>query len=477
VAVYAPVATHGYIDFDDPGYVFNNPHVRAGLSWEGARWAFTTTAQSNWNPLTWLSLMVDAQCFGVDGRLLGLPCSGWQHLEDVAFHALNAILLFLLLRTATSSTWRSAAVAALFALHPLHVESVAWISERKDVLSACLGLACLLAYVHYGRAPGLLRYVPVFGLLALGLLAKPMLVTWPCVMLLMDAWPLGRWTRVGARRLVLEKLPLFALSVSSCVATWISQRDALHLTQVVPLQFRAQNALVQTLIYACKSVSPTGLSILYPYPREIDAGLTLLAGCYLVGTTWLVLRHRQRWPYAAFGWFWYLGTLVPVIGLVQVGLHARADRFTYLPLVGLFVLGAWSAAEFAARLRLERSALAWTAALVLGGYALVSARQVRYWSDTATLFRHACDVTSDNGWAHRILGTALAGQGRSHEAIPEYREALRIWPDDPIAHNNLGAALGQEGQREEALREYREAARLDPSNPTYRRNVARASGQ
>jgi tetratricopeptide (TPR) repeat protein len=482
--VFGRCLTHAFIDFDDPGYVFENPFVRKGLTWDGVAWAFTTGAQSTWHPLTWLSHMLDAELFGVGGRILGLPAAGWHHAVNAGLHACAAVLLFAFLREATRALWRSAMVAALFALHPLHVESVAWASERKDVLSALLGFACLLAYVRYARRPSLARYLLVFVLLALGLMAKSMLVTWPFVMLLLDVWPLERWRaeQDAARapspsrrsRLVVEKLPLFALSAAACALTYVFERPAMHLTEVVPLGFRLENGLISCLAYFAQMLWPSDLSILYPYPRAIAASRFVEAALFVAALLVLAFGSARRRPWLTVGVLWFLGTLVPVIGLVQIGLHARADRFTYLPLVGLFLAIVWSAADAIERRPGLRPAVPGACAAILLACSALSVRQVERWSDTETLFRHACDVTESNGWAHRILGTALAEEGRHAEAIVEYRAALAVWPEDPIAHNNLGSALQARGDLEDSVREYREAVRIDPRNAMYRRNLSRA---
>jgi tetratricopeptide (TPR) repeat protein len=489
-AVYLPIAHHEFIDFDDPAYIFNNPHVRGGLSWDGLSWALTTNAEANWTPLTWLSHMADSGWFGVEGNVLGLPASGWHHLVNLCLHAVNSVLLYLFLRAATLSTWRSAFVAAFFALHPLHVESVAWASERKDTLSTLFGFACLLAYVRYARRPCARRYALVFVLLGLGLMAKPMLVTWPFLMLLLDAWPLRRARSFPLRgeasepidppprtwaSLILEKAPLFVLVAVSCVITRLAHHSAMLSAPTAPVLLRLQNAIAQYSIYVARSFWPADLAVLYPFPGRISVGLTVAASLSLATITliavWAATRSR---PYVLFGWLWFLGTLVPVIGLVQVALHARADRYTYVPLVGLSVAVVWGGADLATRWPRFRWVLVPAGLVALSACAVASGRQVHYWSDTITLFRHTCSATRDNGWAHRILGTALSGKGRTHEAIPEYLEALRLWPGDPIAHNNLGSALEADGRSEDAIREYREAVRLDPDRATYRRNLERA---
>lgn len=469
LAVYVPVATYGFVDFDDPAYVFDNPHVRAGLTPEGIAWAFTTASEANWTPLAWLSHMLDVQWFGLEGRFLGLPASGWHHLESLFWHVGSTVTLFLFLRAATGALGRSAIVALLFALHPLNVEAVAWVSARKDVLSTFFGFSCLLAYVHYRRQPSLWRHVLVGVLLALGLLAKSMLVTLPFVMLLLDAWPLR-----SPKRAWLEKIPWFALCLASCAATLLAHGAASPLKETPPLRLRIENAVAEYAIYCAKILWPTNLAVLYPYPGRIATDLTVAAASFLVIATIVAVAAARRRPYVALGWFWFFGTLLPVIGLVQVALHARADRYVYLPSVGLFVLLTWTAADAVARRPRLRPAGAVALLAALTACVAASRSQVEHWSDTVSLFRHTCAVTSNNGWAHRILGTALAGEGRNLEAIPEYREALRYWPGDPIAHNNLACALETQGRLEEAIGEYETAVRLDPHNGRYRANLDRA---
>jgi protein O-mannosyl-transferase len=481
LAVYLRVATYGFIDFDDPAYVFDNPHVRAGLTRESIAWAFTTTAEANWTPLAWLSHMLDVQVFGLDGRILGLPASGWHHLENVAWHAGGATMLFLFLRAATGAQGRSAVVALLFALHPLNVEAVAWVSARKDVLSTFFAFACLLAYVHYRREPSLRRHLLVGALFALGLLAKSMIVTLPFAMILLDAWllrgPSGGEDADPRWRRWIEKIPWFALSLASCAATLLAHGATSPLKETPPLGLRLQNAVVQYAIYVAKVVWPTDLAVLYPYPGRIASDLTVAAASFLAIATVAAFAARRRRPYVAFGWFWFLGTLLPVIGFFQVALHARADRYAYLPAVGLFVLATWTLADTVGSSRRLRPALTAFLVATLVACAAASRAQVAYWSDTVALFRHTCAVTTNNGWAHRILGTALAGEGRNQEAIPEYREALRAWPADPIAHNNLACALEAQGRLEEAIGEYEAAVRFDPGNPRYRSNLAKAQAK
>jgi len=355
VAVYWPVGGYDFTNFDDPGYVSENPHVLAGLTWEGVRWAFTNAQEANWHPLTWLSHMLDCQLFG--------PSAGRHHLVNVGLHALSILLLFLVLARMTGRRWPSAMVAALFALHPLHVESVAWISERKDVLSALFWMLTMGAYVLYAERPSVIRYLPVFVFLALGLMAKPMLVTLPFVLLLLDFWPLGRlkgaaatgkeasgfpWRRAG--RLVLEKAPLLVLAAAASGVAYLVQQKigAMEFGARVPWTGRLANAVMAYVTYLVKAVWPGGLAVFYPYDEHLPAWEVGLASAALAAVTALVVWQGRRRPYLAVGWFWYVGTLVPVIGLVQVGGHAMADRYTYIPLIGIFVAAAWGAADLTA---------------------------------------------------------------------------------------------------------------------------------
>jgi hypothetical protein len=359
-AAYAPLWDAGFAGLDDHLYVSGNPHVQQGLTREGVAWALGSTKASNWHPLTWLSLMLDCQLFGAG--------AGSHHLVNVGFHVANSVLLFLVLRRMTGRRWPSALVVALFALHPLHVESVAWVAERKDVLSTLFWILTMGAYVRYARRPGVLRYLPVFAFLLLGLMAKPMLVTLPFVLLLLDYWPLGRLARAeagatglapsgevaGGRRakvwrLVLEKVPLLVLAAASCVVTFAVQR---HGEAVMPLErlalpARMANAAVSCVAYLGKMVWPQGLTVLYPYPADRPAWEVAAAAAFLLAVTAAAAALVRRRPYLAVGWFWYLGTLVPVIGLVQVGEQPMADRYTYVPLIGTFIMVAWAAGDLA----------------------------------------------------------------------------------------------------------------------------------
>jgi Flp pilus assembly protein TadD len=452
-----------FVNFDDNDYVYENQVVLRGLTSAGARWALTTFHASNWHPLTWLSHQLDVELFGT--RAWG------HHLTSVVLHGVNAALLFAALARLTGAVWRSAIVAALFGVHPLHVESVAWVAERKDVLSGLCFMLVLLAYERFVRRRGPWRYLLVAGLFAVGLTAKPMLVTLPPVLLLLDFWPLGRIagsrSRGGGlsawRSVFLEKVPLLALSGASVVVTLLAQRtggavkDAAFLT----LTTRLANAAVAYTGYLGKAVWPASLSFYYPYPLAghppWKVGLALLL---LAAATGAALGAMRRRPAPAVGLFWFLGMLVPVIGLIQVGGQAMADRYTYLPLVGLFVAGTWASADLVARGRFRVAALGGIAALAVGLLTATAAVQVGAWRDAATLYARALAATSENWVVHTNLGVVLAGAGRHEEAIGHYREALRIQPGFAVAHNDLGVSLAALGRHAEAIGHYREALRI-----------------
>jgi Tfp pilus assembly protein PilF len=456
--VYARSYGFEFVKYDDPVYVVYNPHVETGLTADGVRWAFTTFDCGNWHPLTWLSLQLDATLYG------GLK-PGFFHLTNVLLHAANAVLLFLVLGRLTGAVWRSAVVAALFALHPLHVESVAWVAERKDVLSTLFWMLTLVAYLGYVRRPGVGRYLLVALALALGLMAKPMLVTLPCVLLLLDYWPLRRRPAVSWPRLVIEKLPLFGLVVASCVVTVIAQREgqAVAPLAALPLAARIGNALLAYVGYLGMMLWPVHLAVYYPHPGTgVSVGWAVAAGLLLAAVTALVLGPGRRRPYLAVGWLWYLGTLVPVIGLVQVGGQALADRYTYVPLIGVFLLLTWGAADLATAWRLPRSYPAATAALVLFACAVLTEVQLGYWLNNLELWKHAAAVTDRNVLAHINLGTCYNEAHMLTAARKEFETAVAIDPKVAEAHNNLGQVLGEIGLPERAAAEYRQATALTP---------------
>ena len=499
--VFLPAVTHDFITYDDPVYVTGNAHVTGGLTWANVRWAFHSTEASNWHPLTWLSHMADCQLFGL---------SPWgHHLTSVLLHAANCVLLFAALGRMTGAPWRSLFVAALFGLHPLHVESVAWVSERKDVLSAAFWMLTLWAWARRveltrarcGGAPAF--YGLALVCFALGLMCKPMLVTLPFVLLLLDWWPLGRWagTSPSARwGLVLEKVPFFALSVAASAVALYAQHtgEAVASAGDFPWPIRLANALISYCRYLEKCLVPTKLAVFYPYFAEQPPLLeTLLAGALLAAVTAAAGALARRRPYLLVGWLWFAGTLVPVIGLVQIGGQSMADRYSYVPLIGVFVMATWAVGDLAASLPHRRWVLGLAAGATLAGLAALCARQLAFWKDGTSLFRHALAVTEDNWVAHANLSATLAKSspqeagaefqeavrilaafaekhdrrgvelermpGRSADALREFRAATRIMPDLPGPHYNLGVALAKEpGGLPEAVGEFQAAVRLRP---------------
>jgi tetratricopeptide (TPR) repeat protein len=451
-----------FVNFDDREYVQNNLRVQRGLTAENVLWAFTTMDQSNWHPLTWLSFMLDVQ--------LGFS-SGGHHAVNLLLHIVNTLLLFYILSRMTGAVWRSAAVAALFAVHPLHVESVAWICERKDVLSTLLGLLAIEAYRRYAERPGVARYLPVFGFMALSLMAKPMLVTLPCLLLLLDYWPLARWPQEvawapAAWRLLWEKLPLFALSAASSVAAYIAQQNggAINSLQATPLGLRVENALLAYIQYVGKLFWPGELVFFYPYDYRPNLLLVAAAGVVLAasvaGAIWGARRGRR---YLLVGLLWFLGSLVPTIGLVQVGNQALADRYTYIPFVGLFIVLVWGAVELAQRRRYGRPVCAVCAAAFLAALMIRSAIQVRYWHDSDALLGHALAVNPDNYVAHNNLGAVLWEREERAAAAAHWKETLRICPTCADAQQNLGCALRDEGHTAEALQCFAAAIAYRPN--------------
>ncbi len=463
--VYASVWRHDFVNFDDPQYMTENLRVSAGLTWDGVRWALTTGHAGNWHPLTWFSHMLDVELFGVK--------SGPQHAVNLALHIANTLVLFGLLWRMTGAVGRSAFVAALFAAHPLHVESVAWISERKDVLSTLFWLLTLWAYVAYARSGRWTWYGLALLCLALGLMSKPMLVTVPCVLLLLDYWPLRR--PLGLR-LVFEKLPFFALVAVSSFMTFRaqSQGGAVSALAALPLATRLANALFAYLGYIEKMVWPTGLTALYPYSRSGYGWVPAVSIALLTAISVFVGVMGRRHRYLAVGWLWYLGTLVPVIGLVQVGVQSMADRYTYVPLIGLFIMIAWGVVDLVPRLANTRVALPAAALIVIAACAATARTQVAYWHDSETLWRHAVRVHAANAHAETALGSVLEEQGKTEEANALFLDALRIEPDFAEAHNKLGVLLANQGRVNEAILQYEAAVRLKPSLPEPHYNLGNA---
>jgi tetratricopeptide (TPR) repeat protein len=468
LAVYWQTGSHEFINYDDTDYVTANLHVQAGLTRDSLIWAFTSFDAGNWHPVTWISHMHDCQLFGL--------APGGHHLTSLFLHLAGTLLLFILLNRLTGSLWRSAVVAALFAVHPLHVESVAWVAERKDVLSTLFWMLSLLAYTRYAERPVLSRYLVTLLFFILGLMSKPMLVTLPVVLLLLDYWPLGR-LRIGpgsaekkcasspVTRLILEKLPFLALSIASCWVTILAQQTG--------TEFRLQNntywinlahvplSYVQYLLKMCW---PTDLAVIYPLETGPVSFLPVafaVAGLAVITVT--VLRGRRRFPFLVTGWFWYLVTLLPVIGIVRVGAHSISDRYTYIPLVGIFILLAWGGREIAISCNARRSAILLALAVLLS-CASLSWRQTGYWRNSGTLFEHALAVTDQNWIAHYNLGVYLFAQKQDYAAAAgHFLATIRINGAYPKAYNNLGTVYSRLGDHNKAVMAYREAIRLDNS--------------
>jgi tetratricopeptide (TPR) repeat protein len=458
VCAYALSVRADFIDFDDNSHVFENPLVKGGLSWSGIGAAFTKFHASLWVPLTWISFMADVTFFGLN--------PGAMHAVNLAWHTASTVLLFLTLRRMTGSVWASAFVAGLFGLHPLNVESVAWIAERKNVLSTFFWFAALAAYARYAEQGRPLWYVTALAAAACALLSKPMAVTLPCTLLLLDFWPLARWRGTSWLRLFVEKIPLFLLTAGSCWMTLHAPRDhAVVTTTTLPLLARLSNALVSYVAYLGNLFWPTRLAVFYPHPIAPQVALDTGAGLLLLAITALVLRQRKQQPYLLMGWLWFLGVLVPVIGLVQVGSQARADRFTYVPQIGIFLALTWWAKE---RWAASPCVLRLMAGSVLFACALLTAHQVTYWLDGVTLFERAIAVTDNNACAYANAGLHRARVGEPAKAIEHYQASLRIQPDQPMIWREFGRALVAIKKPQEAVAAYRTALQYDATDLSAR---------
>ena len=501
LAAYHGVAGHGFVDFDDDVYITENSHIRDGVTIQGLYWAFTTGHAANWHPLTWISHMLDIQTFGLNPH--------GHHLTNLLLHITNVLLLFFVLNLMTEAPWRSAFVAALFALHPLHVESVAWVSERKDVLSALFWFLTLAAYCYYVKRSRFGSYPAVVALFALGLMAKPMLVTLPFVLLLLDYWPLRRFgegkslrpigteanepvsagrkkgksarrtaglaRRVGKPRtsafqwesihpLILEKIPLFALAMLSCAATYIAQSrgGAVPSSEIYTPQIRLANAAVSYLRYIGKAIWPENLAVFYPHPGFPPLWQVLGAVLFLAVAMFAVIRAAGKYPYLPVGWLWFTGTLVPVIGIVQVGAQAMADRYTYIPSIGLFIMAAWGVPELFRRAPRAKAVLGASSVVCIALLLILSRNQVGYWRDSITLFDHTLDVTKDNYTVYNNRGKVYEALGDHARAVADFDRALRICPGFALAHSNRGNALHSLGNDAEAVADFDLAIQADP---------------
>jgi Flp pilus assembly protein TadD len=481
--VYAQVSQFAFLNWDDPQYVVENRHVLAGLSWDGVRWAFTDIRSAGlWLPLTWLSLMLDVSLWG--------PDAGALHVTNVVLHAANSVLLFGLLHRLSGTWGRSAFVAALFAVHPLQVESVAWVTERKDVLSTFFLLLTLWGYVAYVRRPGVARYLVMIAAFVLGLMAKPMLVTLPFLLILLDIWPLERLQLPGVAvgrsvpptshgtslvRLVLEKIPLLALAVLTSVATFVAQRGAgaVSTLDALPFDLRLATALRSYVAYVAKLLWPANLAGLYPF-HPPSPGVIAASAAILIAITLVAILAVRRYPYLPVGWLWYLGSLLPVIGLIQVGSQTHADRFTYVPAIGIFIIVAWGAYDLVTQWPRGRIAIAGAAAITLAACAFVARVQAGYWRDSLTFWQHTLNVTRENARAHGYLGLALADLGRTEEAVAHYTEAIRIEPDVAEVHVNLGNVLAKQGKTDDAIAHYKAELRFRPNSINAHNGLASA---
>jgi Flp pilus assembly protein TadD len=510
VGTFLPSLCHGFVPFDDNVYVYENARVLHGLTWENLRWAFTTLDAGFWHPLTWLSLLLDGQLFGLR--------PGGYHLTSLLLHAANTVLLFVLFRRLTGATWRSAVVAALFAVHPLHVEPVAWVASRKDVLSTFFWMLSLLMYVRYaeghgpeskvqspkskvqGREQGtgshssgsnVTLHAPRYYVLALlffvcGLMSKTMVVTLPFILLLLDWWPLQRFqlktqdSRLKTLRLLfLEKLPFFAAALVCGLLTLRAEKGvgALPTAPTLTTLDRIANATLSYVRYLGQTFWPCDFAVYYPYPGAFALWSVVGAGLLLLTLSAILLWAATRRPHLAFGWIWYGVTLLPVIGLIQVGSHSHADRYTYVPLIGIFTLLVWGACDLTKGWRYRAVISSAAAVLVISLCVALSRQQLGCWQDSETLLRHAIAVTQDNEPMHNNLGTVLVGQGRVDEAIDQFREAIRLNPESAGVHDNLGAALAKQGKLEEAISHLREAIRLDPDCGDAHNNLGAMLGR
>jgi protein O-mannosyl-transferase len=526
-AAYVPSLRNGFVNLDDPSFVYANPYVQGGITAEGVRWAFTSINRGFWQPLAWLSLMLDAQLFGAK--------AGGYHLTSLIIHAATTVVLFLAFRRLTGATWRSAFVAALFGLHPLHVESVAWVSERKDVLSALFWALTMWAYAGYvegresrvespegeverrgsrvesvdkgvegreskakSREPGAperstldarrstLLYLLALVFFTCGLMSKSMVVTLPVILLLLDWWPLGRIDlrnlraeRGTAGRLVREKIPFFALALVFGILTIYAQKvtGAVQNTETFPLVTRVENAVLAYVIYLFQTVWPASLAAFYSYPKNFPLMAVIGAAAVLAGITVLAIKAQRRHSYIMAGWFWYVLTLLPVIGLLQVGSQSHADRYTYIPLVGIFVALAWGAEEWTRRMPNRLLPLSVSGVAVIAVCAALTWNQTGYWRSSETLFTHALRVTRNNEVAHNNLGTAIFRDGRVDQAIVHFQEAIRLKPRYAVAHANLGTAFVSKKRYDDAIRQLQEAIKINPKYAGAYRNIGTALGQ
>jgi tetratricopeptide (TPR) repeat protein len=486
LAVYWQTLDNDFVNYDDDEYVTENTHVNKGVTFDGLTWAITSSYASNWHPLTWVSHMIDCQLYGLNPR--------GHHLTSLLFHVANTLLLLLILVRMTGTLWQSSFVAALFALHPLHVESVAWVAERKDVLSTFFMMLAVWAYILYVKKGKVMRYLLVVLFFVLGLMSKPMLITLPFILLMLDFWPLGRLglirdtrnvvtgqltdERSNIFRLLWEKVPFFTLAVGSSVVTFIVQEGAMKTLKTYSLQTRIINAFVAYTEYIVDMIWPVELVLLYPHPgNSLPLWKGVVAGLALVLITILVIRKARKIPYLAVGWLWYVVTLIPVIGIVQVGSQAMADRYTYVTMIGLFIIIAWGANDLLSKWLHRKICLGTLAAIILPVLIVLTWKQVQYWENSITLYKHTLKHTSNNYVIHNNQGIALREQGRTEEAIKHYLQALRSNPDYARAYYNLSNAYAEQGKYKKVIEACKQAIRINPDYADAHYNLGVAYGE
>jgi tetratricopeptide (TPR) repeat protein len=468
LVAYEPIRHNGFIDYDDNTYITENPNVKGGITRDSVIWAFTKSYASNWHPLTWLSHMLDCEIYGLNPP--------GHHVTNVLIHTVSSVLLFWALRKMTGAVWPSAFVAAVFALHPLHVESVAWAAERKDVLSGLFWMLTMLAYAHYAERPNFKRYVLIVLAFVMGLMSKPMVVTLPFVLLLLDWWPLDRLARKATlRHLIAEKIPLFVLSAISCVITVIAQQQgkAVATLEKIPLADRVANMFASYTGYIGKTLWPNRLSVFYPHPHAGFSDAAVIAcTLLLVLITATSIYTGLRRKYIAIGWLWYVGTLVPMIGLVQTGAQAMADRYMYIPMLGLLIIIAWAVKDLVANQPHWRIVVASLAVAALLSSLVLTRIQVRYWENNLTLYGHALKVTKNNAVMENNYGCALSDANQLNEAVLHLNSALRIVPTYATARHNLGKVLAKQGKLDEAIACFNEFLRQNGDSAEIRYRLA-----
>lgn len=465
VIIYGPVSHHEFLNYDDNIYVTSNANVCQGLTWANVRWAFSATEAGFWHPLTWLSLMADYTLYRLN--------AGGYHWTNVLLHAASSLLLFFCLYRVSGALWRSGLVAALFACHPLNVEPVSWVASRKDVLSTFFWMLSWWMYLCYTEKAGIMRYLGVIAVFMMGLMSKPMVATLPCVLLLLDYWPLGRFQRISIMRLFAEKVPLVVLAAIVIMITFVAEQkmEAVAPLNLFPLDVRLQNAAVSYVQYIVKMLWPLNLTVIYPHPGYWPPWVVLSSLLALAFASFIVFRLARRFPYLPIGWLWYLGTLIPVIGIIQIGSHAMADRYAYIPIIGLFIMISWGIADFIKRWPSFARVIPVIVVVVVVWMASMAAAQVRHWQNSITLFEYAA-IVKDNHLVHYNLGIAYREKGNLPAAIDHLRKAGKMRPDLANVQNNLGVALMERGEWEDAEKAFSRAIQLQPDHAGAYNNIA-----